>query len=1291
MGTEENNADIPPSDPSESGYSDPGAVWLDETDAEIARRFAGFRPRYCPRCHREYDGDVDRCKHDGEPLRDRSVFACRIADEIFDATSFSGLFERTCPRCGKVFDLSLTHCPEDGTALQLRYRPSEEAEEEADPSLMVGRTFGNKWQVLEFISGGGFGWVYRGMGLGLGQPVAIKVLKINLAASPRYRKLFHAEATILSQLDSPRIVRIVDYGEEDETPFLVMQYLSDRPLHTLVQENSLSIRDKAEIMRQVALALAEAHREDRDQGIRRVVHLDLKPDHIFVRRREEELHVTVVDFGIANIIAAAEGNGDAPHRGRIVGTFPYMAGERFDGVVDPRSDIYSFGIVFFELLAGTKPCDATEPAEYEYWHKNELPPPLHRDAVGEKIPGQLRRLVERCMAKRMEDRPQTAREVAREIKAYQVRERRGKVLLRAGLAVAIALLLVASYLYLRPPASWVGLEINGVAAGEFVKEPLCVNKDLHKLPAYFPPGTSGTATLSIKGMPSISAPIQEDSWAEIELDSLEPGYKHVGRIQVAWGLRRVWSRPFRLYVDRTKPSFTFECGHSKDDTWVPISETPVVVTEESELTVKIADKRLKEASYAYGEENPTEEHLPRKEKTIYENKECASGKAETTSVPIAVRSLSWRDSRQLTLAFNAKDCAGNESIEQLTLHRIEPGIKSVDIDPCGEAEMEDGRKRVYTYLQNPQLLVEVVGKPGSLDIYMGGERLDIGEDLKPAPLTDHTYLFTVPLTGLMVGKNSLRVIAEDLLGRNDSQEILVELFGVARERPSIRCDLDPADDRIRFSVTPEGRRTINENTWIEITRIQENQRPHRIRRHFSSGTCEVYPVTTTLLDGEYWMRGHIKDMSGYAIDLPRESLGRFIVDTEGREITVDEEISCGHIKKPVILGTEEKAVVRFTVESQTDAEVEVTLGDEPINDIIRLPGRNFEAHIPSQLLLPYKNTVTITTRRLADPQRCFSSKPPETKKVYVFAMKEDSSRIISIDPDEDDIALTPTVRIRMKLNWTIAEFDWTIAAAGVGDMRQVCSGNLHEEDGGEPWWEFETAVPRPESIKSMQLEVNALSRRPEAATKNLSASRNILLRPSDGNVVAIGVPGRTEIGKLPMKFLEKPELFFICDRLVSQREYYLFAKDTGRLNKLTAQLDPETGKEVLYNKNSDNPVGGVSYDDAKEYCTWLGKGLFRLATNAEWDAMVELADVKGLKKLGLYILCEWVKPDVPDYFVVRGVSWEMPPKDRENLKKVKEHRFNAQGLTDRSIYYGFRVALSLDDWIHRDKIEAAED
>jgi protein kinase-like protein len=362
--------------------------------------------RYCPTCKSRHSLSETTCPSDGTSLRDFSV---SITQAMLDDTAFPGT----------TGDFSPPQAPD---------HPPGHAESSGNGSRRHGlpQVLGGKWRVGERRGGGTFGSFFVGSHHILGMQVGIKVLRRRLNSTSTWRLRFHQEAQRVSCLNHPNIVKVFDYGEEESRPYLVMEYLTGAPLSTFILDHALSLEDHVEIVRQTAVALSAAH-----QGLgigKPLIHLDLKPEHIFIEKIHDQWHVKVIDFGIAEI-ASSPGSDDAEagssESRRVTGTLPYMAPERWAYVVDPRCDIYSLGIILYELVGGRTPFRAEGFSAMRKLHETATPSPpsSHRSGPRSAALRELDALILSCLEKDPSRRPQTAQDLVKALEEWQARPR----------------------------------------------------------------------------------------------------------------------------------------------------------------------------------------------------------------------------------------------------------------------------------------------------------------------------------------------------------------------------------------------------------------------------------------------------------------------------------------------------------------------------------------------------------------------------------------------------------------------------------------------------------------------------------------------------------------------------------------------------------------------------------------------------------------------------------------------------------------------------------------------------
>jgi serine/threonine-protein kinase len=267
------------------------------------------------------------------------------------------------------------------------------------------QALGQEFTVGPLLGQGGFAAVFRVRDTSLNRDVAVKVLDLDLAPSPTLAERFLREAQTIARLEHPHIVPIYKVGRHEEVLYIIMRCIDGPSLRQLLGTHKrLSVGDAARIARQVADALAYAHSHE-------IVHRDIKPDNILLDRSG---HVLVTDFGIAKAAQAAQvgSSEQLTTEGMIIGTPQYMSPEQAAGdKVDGRSDIYSLGIVLYQMLSGEPPFDGDSSASILAKQLTQAPAPIRR--TRSDVPEELGFVLERMLEKNPARRLQTARDLSR--------------------------------------------------------------------------------------------------------------------------------------------------------------------------------------------------------------------------------------------------------------------------------------------------------------------------------------------------------------------------------------------------------------------------------------------------------------------------------------------------------------------------------------------------------------------------------------------------------------------------------------------------------------------------------------------------------------------------------------------------------------------------------------------------------------------------------------------------------------------------------------------------------------
>jgi|GEM_PF-3196421 len=282
---------------------------------------------------------------------------------------------------------------------------------------LLGRVIDDKYRIDAEIGAGGMATIYRATRLHIGDVVAVKVLHSELLRDTQFTERFRREAQAAARLKHPNAVAIYDFGvSSDGVIYLVMELVEGRNLRAIIREQGpVPVPLAAEIVRQVCAALTEAHRQN-------IVHRDIKPANIAVEDSPDGPRVKVLDFGIASLRGGAT-MANLTQTGAVMGTPAYMSPEQCLGEeLDGRSDIYSLGVVLFEMLCGVVPFNSPTATAVVMQHVQHAPPPLR--VLNVSISPAVEAVVLRALAKRREERFQTAREFADALTAAAVGARR---------------------------------------------------------------------------------------------------------------------------------------------------------------------------------------------------------------------------------------------------------------------------------------------------------------------------------------------------------------------------------------------------------------------------------------------------------------------------------------------------------------------------------------------------------------------------------------------------------------------------------------------------------------------------------------------------------------------------------------------------------------------------------------------------------------------------------------------------------------------------------------------------
>src|SRR3989442_50868 len=326
-----------------------------------------------------------------------------------------------CPECEFFLNEEALYCSDCGFPLALPSsrgsHPYYEKHNSAslptprlvNPDPIIGQIIEGRYELTDRVGEGGMSFVYRARRVHIGDEVAVKILLRKYAKDDSALARFRREARAAAISHHPNVIIIYDFGQtsDSEVPaFIVMEYVKGTPLRDLLKsEHHFPVERARRLMRVICAGVGAAHRK-------RIVHRDLKPENILVVAPDDDSEfesIRVVDFGFAKLVTdAGAGPADA-----VVGTPFYMSPEQCLGqALDARSDVYSLGAMFYEMLSGKRPFTSEKVSGIINKHLYEEPPPL---PAGLAIPRRISAGIMQALAKDPRDRPQTATDLARQL------------------------------------------------------------------------------------------------------------------------------------------------------------------------------------------------------------------------------------------------------------------------------------------------------------------------------------------------------------------------------------------------------------------------------------------------------------------------------------------------------------------------------------------------------------------------------------------------------------------------------------------------------------------------------------------------------------------------------------------------------------------------------------------------------------------------------------------------------------------------------------------------------------
>ncbi|WP_052507078.1 serine/threonine-protein kinase [Desulfonatronovibrio magnus] len=275
----------------------------------------------------------------------------------------------------------------------------------SDSQTLIHNALGDKYEIKELIQAGGMGKIFLGIHKALGKKVAIKIIHQELVKNEHFKARFYREAKLAASLDHPGIIDIYDFGTNDEFDYIIMPFIEGENFQARIKrEGAFETKTALELMLEITEALGHAHQ-------RKVIHRDIKPSNIMFDSRGK---VVITDFGISKDL----GDNDLTAPNTVLGSPRFMSPEQIKGdPVDARSDLYSLGLVFYEMVTGKHPFHGKDTSAIYYAQAHEIP--ARPEATTPDIPRQLGNIIMRLLDKVPENRYQSCEALLHDLQDFQ--------------------------------------------------------------------------------------------------------------------------------------------------------------------------------------------------------------------------------------------------------------------------------------------------------------------------------------------------------------------------------------------------------------------------------------------------------------------------------------------------------------------------------------------------------------------------------------------------------------------------------------------------------------------------------------------------------------------------------------------------------------------------------------------------------------------------------------------------------------------------------------------------------